>query len=77
VRATFERLGPALEAAGVAHDLKLYPGVGHGFLNDHDPSDLPLWVRAVAKVAAARYDETAARDAQRRIIVFFESHLKG
>ena len=48
VRETFDRLGPALEAAGVEHDLKLYPGVGHGFLNDHDPAELPLWVKAIA-----------------------------
>src|SRR3954451_8424168 len=28
VRESFDRLGAALEAAGVEHDLKLYPGVG-------------------------------------------------
>jgi carboxymethylenebutenolidase len=76
VRATFDRLGPALEAAGVEHDLKLYPGAGHGFLNDHDPAELPLWVKAVARLSAAGYDETAAADARRRIIAFFDAHLK-
>lgn len=76
VRATFDRLGPALAAAGIEHDLKLYPEAGHGFLNDHDPSELPLWVRTVAKFAAASYDEGSARDARRRIVAFFEVHLK-
>ena len=76
VRETFDRLGPALEAAGVEHDLKLYPGVGHGFLNDHDPAELPLWVKAVAKLAAASHDEASARDARRRITAFFDAHLK-
>jgi hypothetical protein len=46
VRETFDRLGPALEAAGIDHDRKLYPEAGHGFLNDHDPAEPPLWVRA-------------------------------
>ena len=76
MRETFDRLGPVLQAAGTDHDIKLYPGVGHGFLNDHDPADLPLWVRAVAKLAAADYDEPSARDARRRIIGFFDTHLK-
>jgi carboxymethylenebutenolidase len=76
VRATYDRLGPALEAAGVEHDLKLYPGAGHGFLNDHDPADLPLWVKAVARLSAADYDETAAADARERIVAFFDAHLK-
>jgi carboxymethylenebutenolidase len=76
VRETFDRLGPALEAAGVEHDLKLYPGVGHGFLNDHNPAELPLWVKAVAKLAAAGHDEPSARDARQRIIAFFDAQLR-
>jgi carboxymethylenebutenolidase len=76
VRDSFHRLRRALEAAGVEHDLRLYPGAGHGFLNDHDPADLPLWVKAVARLTAARYDEASARDARRRIVAFFDVHLK-
>jgi carboxymethylenebutenolidase len=77
VRETFDRLGPALEAAGIDHDLKLYPGAGHGFLNDHDPQELPLWVRGLARLSAAEYDEPSARDARRRIVAFFDDHLSG
>jgi carboxymethylenebutenolidase len=76
VRETFERLGPALDAAGVEHDLELYPGAGHGFLNDHDPAELPFWVKAIAKLTGAGYDEAAAGDARRRIVAFFDAHLK-
>lgn len=76
VRETFDRLGPALEAAGIDHDLMLYPEAGHGFLNDHDPADLPLWVRALAKLTAAEYHQSSARDARRRIVAFFDAHLK-
>jgi carboxymethylenebutenolidase len=40
-----ERLESMLTAAGVEHDIKAYPDAGHGFLNDHDPAELPLWSR--------------------------------
>lgn len=76
VRETFDRLVPALEAAGIDHDAKLYPEAGHGFLNDHDPAELPLWVKALAKLTAAEGHEPSARDARRRIVAFFDAHLK-
>ena len=75
IRAVPERLESMLTAAGVVHDIKVYPGAGHGFLNDHDPAELPLWVKAIAKLAAASYHEPSARDARRRIIAFFRTHL--
>ena len=71
-----DRLESMLTAAGVEHDIKVYPDAGHGFLNDHDPADLPLWVKALAKLVAADFHEPSARDARRRIIDFFDLHLK-
>jgi carboxymethylenebutenolidase len=71
-----DRLESMLTEAGVEHDVKVYPDAGHGFLNDHDPAELPLWVKAIAKLAAASYHEPSARDARRRIIDFFDAHLK-
>ena len=71
-----ERLESMLTAAGVEHDIEVYPEAGHGFLNDHDPAELPIWVKAIAKIAAASYDEPSARDARRRIVDFFAVHLK-
>ena len=62
-----DRLESMLETAGVEHEIKVYPDAGHGFLNDHDPAQLPLWIKAIAKLANASYDESAARDARRRI----------
>ena len=71
-----DRLESMLTAAGIEHDIKVYPNAGHGFLNDHDPAELPIWVKALAKVVAADFHEPSARDARRRIIGFFGVHLK-
>jgi carboxymethylenebutenolidase len=75
VRSVPERLEPVLTAAGIEHDIKVYPDAGHGFLNDHDPAELPIWVKLIAKLAAASYNEPASQDARRRIIAFFRTHL--
>ena len=53
IRRVPDRLESMLTQAGVEHDIKVYPDAGHGFLNDHDPAELPLWVKAIAKLAAA------------------------
>ena len=71
-----DRLESMLTEAGVEHDIKVYPDAGHGFLNEHDPAELPLWVKAIAKLAAASFHEPSARDARRRIVDFFDTHLR-
>lgn len=63
-----QRLETALDRLGVAHDIKVYPGVGHSFMN----RSLPGWI---AERAPAGYDEDAAADAWRRIFAFFGDHL--
>jgi len=68
---------PRLNAAGVDHDIKVYPDAGHGFLNDHDPDDLSFLDRVIAALAAARYHEPSALDACARVIAFFRVHLAG
>jgi carboxymethylenebutenolidase len=77
VRRIPERLEQMLTAAGVEHEIKVYPDAGHGFLNDHDRAELPFWVKVIAKLAAAEYHEPSARDARSRIIAFFRAHLGG
>jgi carboxymethylenebutenolidase len=70
------RLEQALTAAGVDHDVKEYPDAGHSFINDHDPSDVPLIFTVTTKLMGAKYNEPAAQDARRRILAFFANHLK-
>jgi carboxymethylenebutenolidase len=71
------RLGRLLTELQVPHDVKIYAGVGHGFLNDHDPADATLMLRFLARVSGTRFDPVATVDARRRIVAFFDQHLRG
>jgi carboxymethylenebutenolidase len=65
------RLERILTNVGVPHDIKVYPGAGHAFLNDHrDPLSRAMRVTGIG------YHEPSAQDARRRIIAFFDTHLK-
>lgn len=71
-----ERLDQLLGEFDVPHDVKVYPGVRHGFMNDHAPQDQTLFLRFLARISGTRYDEAATEDARRRIIAFFNHHLR-
>ena len=92
LRGAAVKLTAALDAAGVDHDVKEYPGVGHSFINHH-PSALEALRGAAGPDAAmprffavfnaiagpfmgVGYAERQAGDARRRIIAFFDRHLK-
>jgi carboxymethylenebutenolidase len=77
LKGTAARLERTLAARGIPHDVKEYPGVGHGFMNRHDPGDTPLIFRLLAWLSSTDYDEQATADARRRITAFFDTHLKG
>lgn len=79
-RGTAGRLDRALQARGVDHDVKEYPGAGHCFLND---LSLPSPVRTPAIfVVMGKFNgpcglhEPSAADARQRIVSFFDRHLK-
>ena len=63
-------------ALGVDHDVKVYPGAGHGFINDPDPADATPLLIFLARISGTRYQEPSARDARRRNAAFFTKHLK-
>jgi carboxymethylenebutenolidase len=75
-RSAASRLEKALAALGVDHDVRVYPGAGHGFINDPDPADATALLVFLAKISGTRYHEPSARDARRRIAAFFGKHLK-
>ena len=75
-RGTAARLERTLTTAGVDHDVKEYPDAGHAFLNDHDPADVPILFVVMGKFGGGGYHEPSAQDARRRIVSFFNTHLK-
>ena len=76
LRAAPAALEEALTANGIAHDVKVYPEAGHAFLNDHVPGEMPVWASIAGRFATAEYHEPSARDARRRIVAFFDVHLR-
>ena len=67
------RLEKHLSELGVPHDVKLYPGVGHAFMNDHGGGLLAALGKRTKMRAA--YDPVAAEDAWGRMLRFFAQHL--
>ena len=76
LRGAADRLERALSAAGVDHDVKEYPDAGHAFLNNHNRAEVPTLFIVMAKISGAAYHEPSAQDARRRIVSFFNTHLK-
>jgi carboxymethylenebutenolidase len=79
LRGAADRLERVLTAVGVEHDVKEYPDAGHAFLNDYERSGdkAPLLVAVLGRLTPGMgYHQAAAQDARRRIIAFFDTHLK-
>ena len=78
-RGTAGKLDRVLGALGVDHDVKEYPDAGHAFLNDHDAAGdgSPFVFKVMGLFAGASdYHEPSAIDARRRIVAFFDAHLR-
>jgi carboxymethylenebutenolidase len=74
LRSAAGKLERALTDVGVPHDIKEYPGVGHGFLGQHEP---PRPIAALCKITMSYgYDAVAAEDAWTRILGFFRQQLR-
>jgi carboxymethylenebutenolidase len=71
LRGAAERLARALSANSIEHDVKQYPGAGHAFLNDHHDA-----LSRAMRIANIGFHEPSANDARRRIVSFFDAHLK-
>lgn len=76
LRGAAAKLETALTKNNVPHDVKEYAEAGHSFLNDHEPSEVPALLKVTRGFMAAGYHEPSALDARRRIVDFFNTHLK-
>jgi carboxymethylenebutenolidase len=73
LRGAADSLRHAAQAAGAHADVKEYPRAGHGFINR---MTVPWPLPAMLKVMGVGYSHAAAADAKRRILKFFDTHLR-
>jgi carboxymethylenebutenolidase len=69
-----EQLERHLNALGVPHDVKTYDGAGHSFFSQVD--GWQGWLARVPTPMAVGYDDDAAEDGWRRMLAFFEEHVR-
>lgn len=62
------KLNKAVEAHGIAADVKVYPNAGHSFANQ-------LPAQTLLRVTGFGYNEAVAEDAWNRVFAFFDAHL--
>ncbi len=71
------RLEGMLTTAGINHDVKEYAEADHAFMNDHSADKIPLLIHVISFLfGGGEFDPSAAQDSRRRIITFFDRHLK-
>lgn len=69
-----ERLDAHLTALGVPHDVRTYAGAGHSFFSRHEG-----WQGRLAQIPTPMRvgpDEAAAADGWRRMLAFFDEHVR-
>ncbi len=73
LRGRAAKLESALETLGVEHDVKEYPNAGHSFMNriNGGPAIAPLM-----KFVGLSYHHPSAEDSWRRILDFFDAHVR-
>jgi carboxymethylenebutenolidase len=71
-RTDLPRLSQALTNLDVPHDVKVYPGATHAFMNEYEGA-----YGVLTRVLGMRYSPDAAADAWRRILAFFGDYLDG
>ena len=72
LRGAARELDRVLTELGVEHDVVEYPDAGHSFLNRHNAGPLSV----LERVAGFAYHQPSAEDAWKRILRFFDTHLR-
>jgi carboxymethylenebutenolidase len=70
-----ERLEGHLQALGVPHDVKTYDDAGHSFFSQVD--GWQGWLARMPSPMAVGYEQEAAEDGWRRMLAFFDEHVRG
>jgi carboxymethylenebutenolidase len=68
-----QRLETALTALTIEHDVKEYPDVGHAFMNRINAGPV---LGPLTKFVRMNYDHPSSEDAWRRILEFFDTHIR-
>jgi len=68
-----QRLETALTALNIEHDIKEYPNVGHSFMNRINAGPV---LGPLTKFVRMNYDHPSTEDAWRRILDFFDAHIR-
>ncbi len=77
LRGTAEKLQTILSNAGVQHDIKEYPDTDHAFMNNHENDKIPFFIKVIAFVfGGGGYHPESTEDSRRRIVAFFNQHLR-
>lgn len=72
-----EQLEQILTKYGIDHDVMEYKNTDHAFMNDHDPNEVPLFIKFIAYAfGGGAYHEASTKHARKRILAFFEKTLK-
>ena len=69
-----ERLEAHLSALGVEHDIQTYDGAGHSFFSQHE--GWQGWLARMPTPMMVGPDADAAEDGWRRMLGFFEEHVR-
>jgi carboxymethylenebutenolidase len=69
------RLEGHLDALGVPHEVKVYEDAGHSFFSEVD--GWQGWLARLPSPMAVGYEEEAAEDGWRRMLAFFDEHVRG
>ena len=70
-----ERLERHLNVLDVPHDIKVYEGAGHSFFSTHE--GWQAWLARFPTPMRVAPDEAAAQDGWRRMLAFFDEHVRG
>jgi carboxymethylenebutenolidase len=70
-----ERLEAHLSALGVSHDVHTYDEAGHSFFSHHE--GWQGWLARLPSPMAVGPDASASDDGWRRMLTFFDEHVRG